>query len=414
MGKDGGRFGLIRQNTFGEHARLFSGRGDARFVTDLRRNEMKRLTDILHLDITRARHADEIVKCLIHALPKNMRRDRWSRTNKDLCNAHQDLSADLIYDLFNLIRREVGYHLRKFDAYPHLLKPLDNLILKQLRAIQGMWKKPSLNDPDAPNAWRYEISDCQGCMVARIASDKNALRNLRVALLARTQTRVNHVPRRLMKFVDACIDLFPDDVDELYGTSSQFAYILKDTRKACSKAWLKDPAHVNSRHPQNKHSNREKGEKHEVNDGSKKSRKNARSHTSANEYNPRKNHVQPPRPIKTPHPAERYVPESSSSFAARRADSDTKGLGLYRPTSRVSRKASTSPCHMSEDHQWSPNPDRVTRFMDFADDNYQGLGIRAAGWSATTIYGSLGKPRSPSAAIAVYGTLDEANGMLEM
>lgn len=293
MGKNGGHFG-IRRYTSG--AGLLSGRGDTRFVTDLRRDEMKRLTEILHIDITRARHTGGIVEHLIQDLPKDMRRDRWPRTNKDLCGIHRGLNADLMHDVFTLIQREVGHHLRKFDAYPHLLKPLDILILKKLQAIQGMWR-PDLNGPNISNAWQYEISGCQGCMVARVASDKNALRNLRVALLSRTQTRVNHVPRRLMKFVDACIDLFPEDVDELYGTSSQFAYILKNTRKACSKAWSRDPAHTESRRQGKTNSNHKSG-------------KSARGQSPHSEYNPRKPYVQPPRPITTPHPAERYVPES--------------------------------------------------------------------------------------------------------
>ncbi|KAK4868445.1 hypothetical protein LT330_007167 [Penicillium expansum] len=228
-----------------------------------------------------------------------MRRDRWSRTNKDLCNAHQGLNADLIADVFNLIQREVGHHLRKFDAYPDLLKPLDILILHKLQAIQGMWEKPAPNDQAIAETWHYEISCCQGCMVARVVSDKHALRNLRIALLSRTQTRLNHVPRRLMKFVDTCIDLFPDDVDELYGTSSQFAFILKDTRKLCNKAWSQDPAHADSSPPQRRHTD------HDKSDENKKKGKSARSHKLASEYNPRKKYPQPPPPITLSHPAER-------------------------------------------------------------------------------------------------------------
>ncbi|CAI7631000.1 unnamed protein product [Penicillium glandicola] len=256
-------------------------------------------------DNTRAKHANEIVKRMIHELPKHMRRDRWSRKNKDLCDAHQGLNADLMGDVFNLVQREVGHHLRKFDAYPDLLKPLDILILQKLQAIQGMWEKSDPKDQAIPEVWHYEISRCQGCMVARIASDKNALRNLRVALLSRTQTRLNHVPRKLMRFVDTCIDLFPDDVDELYGTSSQFAYILKDTRKACSKAWSKDLAGAGSRPPQRRHAHHDEMDKNEKRGKGGNGEKIARSHRPASEYNPRKKYPQPPPPITSPHPAER-------------------------------------------------------------------------------------------------------------
>ncbi|CAI7663100.1 unnamed protein product [Penicillium crustosum] len=343
-------------------------------------------------DITKAKHTDEVVKRMIHELPKNMRRDRWSRTNKDLCDAHQGLDAYLMDDVFTLIHREVGHHLRKFDAYPDLLKPLDILILQKLQAIQGMWEKPDLKDQTISEAWHYETSGCQGCMVARVASDKHALRNLRIALLSRTQTRLNHAPRRLMKFVDTCIDLFPNDVDELYGTSSQFAFILKDTRKACSKAWFKDPAHADLRPPQRRHTDHNKIGKTDKGDKNEKSGKSTRSQEPASEYNPRKKYPQQPPPITLSHPAER----------------------MYHPTSSPSQKASRSSSHVKRDRRSDPNSDRTTRFMDFADDNYQGLGISMEMRSASTAYGPAKNPSSPGAASTFAGTMEEIDELLEM
>ncbi|CAG8895110.1 unnamed protein product [Penicillium egyptiacum] len=390
MGKNGGWFGN-REDTIGRRRSLFSGQGGTRFVTDLRRDEVIKLTEILHIDNTRARHTEEVVKRMIHELPKHMRRDRWSRTNKSLCDAHQGLNADLMADVFNLVQREVGHHLRKFDAYPELLKPLDILILQKLQAMQGMWEKPDPKRKAVPEAWQYETSCCQGCMVARVASDKNALRNLRIALLSRTQTRSNHAPRRLMKLVNTCIDLFPDYVDELYGTSSQFAFILKDTRKACSKAWSKDPAHVDS-NTERRHTDHEKIDK-DKNGKSGKCGKSARSHGPASEYNPRKKYPQPPPVVASSHPAER---------------------AQNIPTLGPSRKASTSSYHMKRDRLPDQNPDRVTRFMDFADGDYQGLGISIERWSASTVYGPPGNPPSPSTASNFLGTMEEIDGLLEM
>lgn len=410
MGKDGGWF-ENRRDTIGRRRSLFSGQRDTRFVTDLRRDELKKLTQILHIDITMARHADEVVKRMIHELPKNMRRDRWSRTNKDLCDAHQGLDAYLMDDVFTLIQREVGHHLRKFDAYPDLLKPLDILILQKLQAIQGMWEKPDPKDPVGSEAWHYETSNCQACMVARVASDKHALRNLRIVLLSRTQTRLNHVPRRLMKFVDTCIDLFPDDVDELYGTSSQFAFILKDTRKACSKAWLKDPAHADQRPPQRRYTDHDKIGKTDKGDKTEKGDKSARSQKPASEYNPRKKYPQPPPSIPLSHPAERYVPNPSSLTEC--TDTDTEGRRVYHPTSSPSRRASRSSYHVKRDRSSDPTPDRITRFMDFADDNHQGLGISMERPSASTVYGPENPPSSDDAS-TFSGTMEKINELLEM
>ncbi|KAI1835442.1 hypothetical protein DTO027I6_2823 [Penicillium roqueforti] len=342
-------------------------------------------------DNTRARHTGEIVRRMIRELPKDMRRDRWSRTNKHLCDAHQGLNANLMADVFNLVQREVGHHLRKFDAYPDLLKPLDVLILQKLQAIRGMWEKPDPKNKAVSQAWHYEISCCQGCMVARIASDKHALRNLRIALLSRTQTRLNHAPRRLMKFVDTCIDLFPDDVDELYGTSSQFAFILKDTRKACSKAWANDPAHADSRTPQRRHTDHDKIDKGDRNE---KIGKDAHSHQPASEYDPRKKYPQPPPPITLSHPTER-------------AQNISPDVGPFQIAVRSSY-------HTELDRRSDPNPERITRFLDFADDNYQGLGISTERQSASTFYGHPGNPPSPSTASTLLGTMEEIDKLLEM
>jgi hypothetical protein len=155
-------------------------------------------------------------------------------------------------------------------------------------------------------------------------------------------------------------------VDELYGTSSQFAFILKDTRKACSKAWFKDPAHADLRPLQRRHTDDDKIRKTNKGDKNKKSGKDARSQKPASEYNPRKKYPQPPPPITLSHPAERYVSKSSSSSQC--TDTNNEGHRIYHPTSSPSRKDSRS-YHIKRDRRSDPNPDRITRFVDFADDN---------------------------------------------
>jgi hypothetical protein len=267
-------------------------------VTDLRKDQLKKLTQILHIDNARASETEKLVKQLIQELPKGMRRERWFKYSNSLCSAHQDLNADLMHDLFKLVQREVDQHLLKFEMYPEFLKPLDELILARLRAIRGMWEKPNPNQAGETIAWAYEINQCHGCMLARVASDKDAVRNLRVALLSRTQTRHNHVPRRLMKFVDSCIDLFPESLVEMYNTSSQFAYILKATRKACTKAWYRDPANEEARARRK----RAHGDNRPVKESS----------DGLDEYDVMSCRPLAPRPILDPHSAERYVEEYSS------------------------------------------------------------------------------------------------------
>lgn len=326
-------------------------------MTDLTKEELRKLTEIIHIDTTRSDETKEIVEYLILGLPKHMRCDRWSRTNKALCDAHRGLNAELMHDLFELVQREVGCHLVKYDAYPELLKPLDKLILKRLRAIRGMWENPDSNDETAAHIWRHEASGCQGCMLARVANDRDALRNLRTALLARTQTRANHAPRRLMKFVDGCIDQFPDHLDEMYNTSSQFAYILKATRKACAKAWYRDPVHGASRRRYRRHR--------------RKNRQTNKDDKTEPGENSKEGQVQAPPVILTPHPAELYVADSSCVVSPN-TDTDDKGSSKHQVGSKKVMNSSDTRTRPSTCRD-TPQPDHVTRLMGFVEGRYQGF-----------------------------------------
>jgi hypothetical protein len=402
MGKDGDRLGKAgdRLPTSGRDSvtrrgSLFSGHSP-RLVTDLRKDELRKLTEIFHTDNTRARHTEELVKQLIHDLPKHMRRDRWFRTNKTLCATHQALNADLVHDLFRLIQREVGQHLLKFEMYPEFLKPLDELILARLRAVRGMWEKPDPTQAGELNAWAYEINQCQGCMLARVASDKDAVRNLRIALLSRTQTRLNHVPRRLLKFVDSCIDLFPEDLVEMYSTSSQFAYILKAARKACTKAWYNDPANKDTR-TRRRHKARDKDKP--VKEGS----------NGMGEYDVMQCRPRAPPPILDPHPAERYVEESTSSYVARpyRTDTDNEGRSV-RQWNRSGDRSNSSLMRTQSlvEQQEVFHPERVTRLMDFVEGRHDNF--------HDTVYGPPGNPPSPRIPSAELERPDAVDELIQM
>ncbi|KAJ5311937.1 hypothetical protein N7508_002767 [Penicillium antarcticum] len=227
---------------------------------------------------------EQLIKKQINELPKRIRRERLSSLNRHMCNLHYGVNADVVCDIMELIMREVEYHPRWFKLFPHLTKPLDRLILNKVSAIGGMWIEWP-DKPVIPDLWSYQENKCHACMVARVASNKNASRNMRVSLLSRTPTRKRHQPRRLMKFVDMCIDQFPEYIDELYGTSSQFAYILKDTRKKCIKAWYNDPANEGKRSRRHRH-----GSGHPKRSDSK--------------YDPRKVSAQAPPDIASRHPSQ--------------------------------------------------------------------------------------------------------------
>ncbi|KAJ5114295.1 hypothetical protein NUU61_000054 [Penicillium alfredii] len=236
--------------------------GYPRFVTELARAEVKMLTEILHLDNTAdiPPPHEQRIRELIQNLPKRLRREwpfprAWPhpKSTTHLCELHRPLNQFIVADLLLLIQEEITTHFRKFDAAPHLISPIEADILASLRALKGLWTKPQMNHPVAPNAWPFQINGCAACILARITADKNAVRNLRVMLQSRTRTSRRHHPRRLMAFIDEFINCFGVDADELYSTASQLAYGMKDARKACTKVWYEDPKHERKSHRKHDH-----------------------------------------------------------------------------------------------------------------------------------------------------------------
>ncbi|KAJ5914579.1 hypothetical protein N7504_003462 [Penicillium tannophilum] len=147
------------------------------------------------------------------------------------------MNADVLRDILNLVQREVTQCFHPFDRHPQLVRPTEMYILSKLRALKGMWTKPVLGSSVPPGAWPYEINGCAACILARIAVKKEIVLLLRVALQSRTRTGKNHRPRRLMMFVDECMNRFShEDAEEIFSISSNLAYRMKDARKACSKA----------------------------------------------------------------------------------------------------------------------------------------------------------------------------------
>lgn len=206
------------------------------------------LTQILHLDNTGSSfHQVPLIEQLIQSLPKSLRQRPLSLgriRSSGLCEVHKRLNADLMKDILSLVQSEVTTKFQQLDVYPELVPPVEGDILARLRALQGMWTKPSMDNPVAPKALPYQINGCPACILARIAADSEILRDLRVVLQSRTRTRKNHRAPTLMVFVDECIRQFSDDeADELFGTASNLAFQMKTTRKACVKARYRDNKH---------------------------------------------------------------------------------------------------------------------------------------------------------------------------
>lgn len=255
----------FKRFTMGSISRRKESESHPGLVNMLDRSEVKMLTQILHLDNTgvmQSEYKPQIEK-LIQNLPKRLRRPRplslnFRHSASGLCDLHLPLNGDLISNIFCFVQREVTEHFLLFEKYPDLCHPVEGEIISRLRVLRGMWTKPG-SEPPITNAWNYQINGCRACMLARVASDMEAVRNLRVVILSRTRTRKNHRPRTLMAFVDECINQFSaGETEDIYHTSGQLGFGMKAARKACTKADYKSRG-VGPRHGKKKHRHHSKG-----------------------------------------------------------------------------------------------------------------------------------------------------------
>ncbi|KAJ5924226.1 hypothetical protein N7466_008413 [Penicillium verhagenii] len=198
------------------------------------------LTEILHINTTTSPQIQQVQR-LIKVLPKRLLRQRVSLTglsirSSGLCDLHRPMNSDVLGSILSLVQREVTQCFQPFDRHPELVGPTETYMLGKLRAVRGMWTRPGVGSPTAAGAWAYQINECAACMLGRVALQKESVLLLRVALQSRTRTGRTHRPRKLMIFVDECMNRFSHgDAEEIFSISSNLAYRMKATRRACSQ-----------------------------------------------------------------------------------------------------------------------------------------------------------------------------------
>lgn len=214
-----------------------------RSVTDLTPHELILLTQVLHVNgALSTRRSNEKVRQLIQELPKRLRAKRISLSTFGLkpiglCSLHRPMNSDLLHHTLGLVYREVTTCFKPFDHYPEHVHAPETILLHQLRALRGMWTKPTPEITLPVSSWAYQVDECSGCMLSRVVSNQEAIGGIRAALISRTHVRHDHQPRRLMKFVDESINRYPQEEVELISlTASNNAFGLKQARKACTKA----------------------------------------------------------------------------------------------------------------------------------------------------------------------------------
>lgn len=206
--------------------------------------EVMMLTRILHLDNTTNPSYNTRILQFIRALPRRLRRALLNQSPQ-LCGVHHLVNPEVTADILQLIQREITVHFHPFDTHPEEIPPFGTKTLADLRALKGMWTPPN-TIPVPPKAWQYQVNKCSGCMLARIGSKKEILRDLRIVLLARTDECCKHSMHRLITFIDDCIGQFGvDEAEEIFATVINLAHDMKDVRRACINAGKSDREHSN-------------------------------------------------------------------------------------------------------------------------------------------------------------------------
>ncbi|KAL1860941.1 hypothetical protein Plec18167_003778 [Paecilomyces lecythidis] len=204
-------------------------------LDELTRDDIQALTRILQIDNTSATTswAENEIQRLIDALPGHLRSTFLLRLVPNIilnyaavCPVHKSINRHIVHDAWMLIKREVTSHLNILYMYPDVVGLEEKAILRNLRAVSGMWILPSSEDLPQ-GAWDFQVNRCEACMLARIGAKPTILRNMRVMLLSRNQIHKNRRAPRLIRWVDAWITQCGELSTEIFFRSGEKAFAMK-------------------------------------------------------------------------------------------------------------------------------------------------------------------------------------------
>ncbi|OJD20653.1 hypothetical protein ACJ73_08013 [Blastomyces percursus] len=169
-------------------------------------SEKRQLAFVLYSsDIT----VDSEARCLKGQKPSSsLLSNPWTRTKS--CTRHEKLNGKLSEYIFDLIKFEVS---KRIDDYTKQRRSITETE-QYLRQLNTMWMDSSrfAKEYGKPTgAWPYQMNKCDACMVARVAQNALALKQLRTFLEARAlktrSQRENASQPRLLFWVKAFLDL---------------------------------------------------------------------------------------------------------------------------------------------------------------------------------------------------------------
>ncbi|GAD94282.1 conserved hypothetical protein [Paecilomyces variotii No. 5] len=217
-------------------------------LDELTRDDIQALTKVLQIDNTSATTpwAENEIQRLIDALPAHLRSTFLLRlvpntvlNHAAVCPAHKGMNRHVVHDAWMLIKREVTFHLDLLYAYPDVVGLEEKAILRNLRAVSGMWIPPSSEDLPQ-GAWDFQVKRCEACMLARIGTKPTILRNMRTVLLSRNQMKKNSKTSRLIPWVEAWITQCGELSTDFFFRSGEKAFAMRKAMDEAVKARNED------------------------------------------------------------------------------------------------------------------------------------------------------------------------------
>ncbi|KAL4960251.1 uncharacterized protein BDV14DRAFT_204898 [Aspergillus stella-maris] len=167
-----------------------------------------------------------------------------------LCATHKRLNPYIVSHIFRLIKRETENHLDLvigwYPGYPERLQWDVKEVVQGLRSLKGLWQYPDPDQHPVSEAIRPQQNKCEACIISRVITDLENLRNLRIALLSRTPQRCSYrSPPKLFGIIEEALNQrHGQSLEWVINASSQLSMALKQARKNAARC---NPSRRNSR-----------------------------------------------------------------------------------------------------------------------------------------------------------------------
>ncbi|KAK2873676.1 hypothetical protein FQN49_002173 [Arthroderma sp. PD_2] len=194
-------------------------------VEDLGRADVKKLAQILYLDINKFQERETAGR-LIADLPSYLRR---------ACFTHKALNREVVHAICGFIREEVGEGLNGLATSQTKLSTEQRRMVHNLRTVNGLWmtrqavERKYLIRPSF--TWFYQGDGCEACMISRFARDRAVLTDMRTVLLSRIGRRKARGLPPLVPWVEELMNCHGPSSLEMFVFSGEDALELKAVRK---------------------------------------------------------------------------------------------------------------------------------------------------------------------------------------